>query len=317
MNDTTSIRHLIKLSVLAAAALLHVACTTTGVGSSLRIHDAPFEPLSSSTLSDTPSQIEVTAPADSSSQEATVDVAATSSAPLPSSLRVTAGAEDTSVTTPTERTTEETMCLSPVDLRIRAAADDAFWETLECAQTNHFLGAQIGLGASVLTVAALMLFGRLGGEKVGMAPALIGLVTIPTVSIGTGLAALMGVASSKRCKRLRALAGLPRIPSAMEARSIQIQMNKRVLTEYDAQRGTDAREIRRMARVKRELDGLLADEVMLSREPGAQTCIPVTHVDPKKDELERLQSKEILSPREARRLERLLRQEATKDKASH
>lgn len=317
MNDTTSVRHLIKLTVLAAAALLHVACTTTGVGSSLRIHDAPFEPLSSSALIGAPSQFEMNAPADSSSQDATVDASATSSGPLPTSLRVAADAEDAFATKPTASTIEETVCLSPVELRTRAAADDAFWETLECARTNHFLGAQIGLGASVLTVAALMLWGRLGGEEVGMAPALIGAVAIPTVSIGTGLAALMGVASSKRCKRNRVRAGLPTIPSAMEARSTRIQFNKRVLTKYDAQRGTDAREKRRMVRVKSELDGLLADEVTLSQQPGAQTCIPVTLVDPKKYELQRLQNKESLSPREARRLERLLRQEATKDDASH
>ena len=174
-----------SLSLILVIGILQSACAVTSGNARLQLDAAPFDRLSPHVALEgvqVKANTSLATNVDKKREASALIVAVASSnlrSETPESARTEASAPSESAVESSDDTTEGTMCLEPSGLRQRAEVNPEFWEALECGQSNHYLGAQIGFGSAIASLAVLSLVASVSGERVTQGPAVLGGITIP------------------------------------------------------------------------------------------------------------------------------------------
>ena len=299
-----------SLGLVLMIALLQSACATTSSEQMLRFHAAPFDrPASDVSLLGTNTHtsplMHVPAKRAALAMLASADLSEVSGdASEPTSSELPA-AQISSVEEP-DTAAKGKMCLAPSALRERAEVNPEFWEALECGQSNHYLGAQIGFGGAIASMAVLSLVTSLSGDQVTQAPALLGILTIPPTLIAGTVGWIYGKLSETQCRRKRHC-GIPSGISPLEVNVAEYLEREAALNKLRARDALPTRQLRKFERLEEEQKALMARDTRIMDSTAEAGCLEITPLIARTEELKRLRAKETLSPREARRLERLER----------
>ena len=302
-----------SLGLVLMIALLQSACATTSSEQMLRFDAAPFDrPASDVSLlrmsTQTPSVTRAPAKRAALALLTSVDsseVSGEASEPTSTELPAT----ETPSVEGSATAAEGKMCLAPSALRERAEVNPEFWEALECGQSNHYLGAQLGFGGAIASLAVISLVTSLSGDQVTQAPALLGILTVPPALLAGTVGWIYGKLSETQCRRKRRIAGFPSGISPLEVGVAEYLEREAALNKLRARDALPTRQLRKFERLEEEQKTLIAQDPSIMDSAPERGCLEITPLIARTEELKRLRAKETLSPREARRLERLERSE--------
>ena len=306
-----------SLGLVLMIALLQSACATASSEQMFRFDAAPFDrPAPDVSLLGTNTQTSpvTRAPAkraalamltSADSSEVSGEASEPTSTELPATETPSVDGADTAA--------EGKMCLAPSALRERAEVNPEFWEALECGQSNHYLGAQVGFGGAIASMAVLSLVASLSGDGVTQASAILGAITIPPALLAGTVGWIYGKLSETQCRRKRRIAGFPSGISPLEVNVAEYLELEAALNKLRARDALPTRQLRKFKRLEEEQKTLIAQDPRIMDSAPEAGCLEITPLIARTEELKRLRAKETLSPREARRLERLerLEQEAS------